>query len=101
NVYQCQDKKWIALGALELKFWNLFCEVIHKTSWKTENSDDLIVGTFDKQKLEELFRRKPRDSWVKLFKNFDVCLSPVLELEELKNGNNDSSYGAPFDCFEG
>jgi crotonobetainyl-CoA:carnitine CoA-transferase CaiB-like acyl-CoA transferase len=22
NVYECSDKKWIALGALKLKFWN-------------------------------------------------------------------------------
>ena len=101
NVYQCQDKKWIALAALELKFWNLFCEVIQKNHWKTDNTDTLIAGRFDKKKLEDLFITKPRDTWVELFKNHDVCLSAVKELEEVNCSDNKNSYGAPFDCFEG
>ncbi|PCH75803.1 MAG: carnitine dehydratase [Flavobacteriaceae bacterium] len=101
NVYQCQDKKWIALAALELKFWNLFCEVIEKPRWKTDNTDTLIVGRFDKKKLEELFSTKPRNTWVETFKNHDVCLSPVLELEEVNRENDTGSYGPPFGCFEG
>jgi len=101
NVYQCQDKKWIALAALELKFWNLFCEILEKPTWKTDRTDDLIVGVFDKKKLEDLFKTKPRDGWVKLFINHDVCLSAVQELEEVNSDNITCNYGAPFNCFEG
>jgi crotonobetainyl-CoA:carnitine CoA-transferase CaiB-like acyl-CoA transferase len=83
NVYECSDKKWIALGALEMKFWNSFCDMVAQPSWKTSKNTDLITGVFDKQQLEELFRTKTRDEWVTLAVNFDVCLSPILDIREV------------------
>ena len=83
NVYECADGKWMALAAFEMKFWNSFCELVNKPLWKTFNSDDLISGVFDKKKLEQLFKTKTRDEWVALAANYDVCLSPVLEMEEV------------------
>lgn len=83
NVYECADCKWIALAAFELKFWNSFCEMVNKPLWKTSNSEDLISGVFDKKKLEQLFKTKTRDEWVALSSNYDVCLSSVLEMEEV------------------
>lgn len=83
NVYECADGKWIALAAFELKFWNSFCEMIKQPSWKTSNSEDLINGVFDKKKLKQLFKSNTRDEWVSMAVNYDVCLSPVLEMEEV------------------
>ncbi|WP_420552632.1 CaiB/BaiF CoA transferase family protein [Tenacibaculum aiptasiae] len=83
NVYECADKKWIALGALETKFWNSFCDKIDEPSWKTNNQFDLIAGVFDKTLLENLFSSKTRDEWVDFFENEDICISPVLEINEL------------------
>lgn len=83
NVYECADSKWIALAAFELKFWNSFCEMVNKPLWKTSNSEDLISGVFDKKKLEQLFKTRTCDEWVALASNYDVCLSPVLEMEEV------------------
>jgi alpha-methylacyl-CoA racemase len=83
NVYECSDQKWVALGALELKFWNSFCDMADRPSWKTSESADLISGVFDKQKLEALFRTKTREEWVAMAVDFDVCLSPVLEMKEV------------------
>lgn len=83
NVYECSDKKWIALGALELKFWNSFCDMVNQPSWKTSENTVLIAGVFDKKLLEKLFKTKSRDEWVIMAVNFDVCLSPVLDLNEV------------------
>ncbi|MFQ3174127.1 MAG: alpha-methylacyl-CoA racemase, partial [Flavobacterium sp.] len=83
NVYECADKKWIALGALELKFWNSFCDMVDRPSWKTAQTTDLITGVFDKLLLEELFKTETRDEWIYKAINFDVCLSPVLELAKV------------------
>jgi len=83
NVYECADKKWIALGALELKFWNSFCDMVQKPKWKTSKSESLIAGVFNKKKLEQLFKTKTRDEWVSLSKDYDICLSPILELKEV------------------
>jgi len=43
----------------------------------------LIAGVFDKKKLEQLFKTKTRDGWAALSSKYDVCLSPVLEMEEV------------------
>lgn len=85
NVYECADNKWIALAAFELKFWNLFCEMVNKPTWKAENELQLSRLTFEKSKLEKLFKTKSRDEWVEASKNYDICLSPVLELHEIYN----------------
>jgi alpha-methylacyl-CoA racemase len=83
NVYECSDNKWVALGALELKFWNSFCDMVDQPSWKTVETGDLVTGVFDKRLLESLFKTKTRDEWVNKSKVFDVCLSPVLDASEV------------------
>ena len=83
NVYECKDKKWIALGALELKFWNNFCDMVQKPGWKASKESELICGIFDKKKLDDLFREKTRDEWVATAKDTDICLSPILSQREV------------------
>jgi alpha-methylacyl-CoA racemase len=83
NVYQCADNKWVALGALELKFWNSFCEMVDMPSWKTAETRDLVTGVFDKRLLERLFKTKTRDEWANKSIGFDVCLSPILDASEV------------------
>lgn len=84
-VYKCADNKWIALGAYELKFWNNFCNLVGKDEWKTNNLLDLSTQNFDKKTIENLFLNKTRDEWIALFKGKDVCIAPVLELEEIED----------------
>ena len=83
NVYECLDEKWIALGALELKFWNDFCQMVEKPEWTAKNEMELVNGIFPKKELELLFKSKTRDEWALLSKDHDNCLSPILELEEV------------------
>lgn len=83
NVYECSDGKFIALAAIETKFWERFCVMAGKPEWRSilysENSKVL------KNKLSLLFKEKKRNEWVEMAKNIDMCLSPVLELHELEN----------------
>jgi crotonobetainyl-CoA:carnitine CoA-transferase CaiB-like acyl-CoA transferase len=88
NVYECQDKKWIALGALELKFWNTFCNMIQKPEWIAQNDSELINGVFDKSKLDKLFSEKNREEWLTLAEDYDICLTPVLSVEEANKQAN-------------
>ncbi|MEO5789367.1 CaiB/BaiF CoA-transferase family protein, partial [Gelidibacter sp.] len=80
NVYECLDGKWMALGALELKFWNDFCQMVEKPEWIAKSEMELINGIFPKKDLELLFKTKTRDEWASLSKDYDNCLSPILEL---------------------
>lgn len=88
NVYKCLDGKWIALAALELKFWDAFCDRALKPEWKRTQQFELSVHIFPKHEIEDFFKQKSRDEWVSWATDFDFCLSPVLELSELEKSEH-------------
>jgi len=85
NVYQCADKKWVALGALEPKFWNNFCDLVHQPEWK--NNILLPPSEMEpfKKTVADLFRTKTQSEWLTISERKDICLTPVLQLDELEN----------------
>ncbi|RMG85613.1 MAG: CoA transferase, partial [Bacteroidetes bacterium] len=83
-VYECSDGKWISVGALELKFWNQLCDALEKPDWQRQSQRDLLNEVFPRSAVESFFKTRPRDYWVELVEGLDVCLTPVLELEELE-----------------
>lgn len=93
NVYECKDGKFIALGALEPKFWNGFCDMVQKPEWKdriideSEKAEELI------RQVSQLFLTKTRDEWVATAEGHDICLSPVLEMSELKDNEQLKARG--------
>lgn len=86
-AYQCMDDKWISLAALELKFWNNFCEIVDRPDWKRDSQLALSVHVFDKTDVEALFKTKTRDQWTAMLKGKDVCFAPILEIEELEDAD--------------
>jgi crotonobetainyl-CoA:carnitine CoA-transferase CaiB-like acyl-CoA transferase len=85
GIYKCGDGKYIALGAIEPKFWKRFCEIIDKPEWV----DRLYAQGDDTEKLRielsRLFKKRTRDEWVELLEKVDVCVSPVLEMPEIEH----------------
>jgi len=85
NLYETADAKFIALGALEPKFWITFCDAVNKPEWKNK----IIAPEDEINKLKEevtaLFKSKTRQEWEAFSEQHDVCLSPVLETLELHN----------------
>ena len=84
TVYECADGKWLSLGALELKFWNLLCDILEKPDWKRQNALQLMNMQFPRQEVETLFKTRNREYWIDLFAGHDVCVAPVLAIDELE-----------------
>ncbi len=82
NLYKCKDEKWIALGSLEPKFWQGVCVLIGKPDWGPRMMP--IPEEVEKLKndLQDIFITRTRDEWVEAAAPLDVCLTPILELEE-------------------
>ncbi len=87
-VYECKDGKFIALGTLEPKFWMGFCTMIEKPDWMNRALPIPAQVEALKEDLQTLFKTKTRDDWEALSQNFDVCISPVLEIDEIENHPN-------------
>ncbi len=85
NVYETADHKWVALGALEPKFWTNFCRLVNKAEWENKAipGDPDLENT--KAEVAALFKSKTRAEWEQLATQADICLTPVLEIAEVKD----------------
>lgn len=85
GIYECQDNKYIALGALEPKFWGKFCDLTNKPDWKMfmvpQNSAQLLSF---KNLIGGLFLEKLQSEWVDFSLKNDLLISPVYGLEDLE-----------------
>lgn len=77
NVYADKEGNWLALGALELKFWDRFCEWADRPDWRRGHVLELACAVFPKQEVEAFFATKTSDEWVESAKNADFCLAAV------------------------
>lgn len=88
GIYTCKDGKFVALGALEPKFWQEFCIAIQKPEWIMRMLPEPSMVKALKQDLEQLFLTKTRDEWAAFAEAYDFCLTPILALEELDSNEH-------------
>lgn len=81
HLYETADGQFLALGALEKKFWRRFCERLDKSELVETHLDE---GTRN-ERIEMVLARlatRTRDEWLEGFAEVDVPLTPVHSLEE-------------------
>ncbi len=80
--YQTKDGGYVALCALEPKFWRAFCE----GAGIDYIPDAIFPGEHQherKAELRALFLTKTREEWAAIGEQHDCCLEPILEPAEL------------------
>jgi crotonobetainyl-CoA:carnitine CoA-transferase CaiB-like acyl-CoA transferase len=77
NVYETRDARWIALGALEEKFWTAFCEAVGRPDLIPRHATDEDDQSRLIEEVRSLFASRTRDEWMALLTGFDVCATPV------------------------
>jgi alpha-methylacyl-CoA racemase len=77
GVYRCADGRHMAVGALEGKFWEVFCEVLDRPEWVRRQWDASL-----RVEVAAIFASRPCDDWAQLFAVVDCCVTPVLTPEE-------------------
>src|SRR6202521_1625480 len=80
RVYECKDRRYYSVGALEPKFWNSLCQALERP--------DLIEQQYSEEPsvqatLGEIFRTRTRDQWQEKLSVLDACCEPVLDLDEV------------------
>ena len=80
GVYRTRDGRFVALGALEPKFFEAFCEAVGRPELVERQYDD--GGRGARAELEAIFAGRTRDEWGEFAAAHDVCLMPVLEGDE-------------------
>lgn len=80
NVYRCADGRHVALGALEPKFWKRFCTLVGHPEWEGRIIEPYQTAL--KNEVAALFLSQPLAHWIEKLEREEVCLSPVLTLQE-------------------
>ncbi len=79
RCYECADGRWLAVGALEEKFWHRLRAHLELPADSPCSPDDAdIVAT-----LAARFAERPADEWLNRFGDDDVCCNVVRALPEV------------------
>ena len=81
SVYRTADDRFLAVGALEPKFWLQFLATIGLPELADASLD---ADGEARDKVQARLREKTRDEWVDLFRQVDCCVEPVLDLDEVE-----------------
>jgi crotonobetainyl-CoA:carnitine CoA-transferase CaiB-like acyl-CoA transferase len=82
GVYETRDGGWLAVGALEAKFWRLLCETLARpdlVALQFAAGDD---GARARDALAAIFASRTRGEWCARFADVDCCVTPVLTFAE-------------------
>ncbi len=94
-TYETADGKYVAVGALEEKFWReLLVRLGIEPDMLPPRESRAKWGVI-RDALARTFRRRTRDEWTEVFRGADACLSPVLELGETRSHEHIAARG----CF--
>ena len=100
RVYGTADGKHLAVGALELKFWQNFCQALGLAEYAQQHwslgSHEAGDGASAALSLEvqRLIDTKPLAYWAALFDGVDCCATPVLRLDEAVVHSANTAYGS-------
>jgi len=82
GVYPTADERYLAVGALEEKFWSTLCDTVGRPDLKPHRLARGENGEFARRELSAVFRAHTLAHWTKVFAEVDCCVTPVLTIEE-------------------
>ncbi len=95
GVYRTKDGRFVALGALEPKFFAALCEAVGRPELAPRQLEQ--GGAGPRAELEAIFAERTRDEWAAFAAAHDVCLAPVLEGDEPRSDPHLAARGAFFE----
>ena len=89
RLYKTSDERYMAVGSLELKFWQGLCEVLDLSALKNSHWQlGIMPNTSESQAaakaISDKFASQTLEHWQQVFALVDVCVTPVLSLSEAK-----------------
>jgi alpha-methylacyl-CoA racemase len=82
GTYRASDGKWLAVGAIEAKFFANLCVALGCPELAASQLDDDAQPAI-RRAFAAAFSRRTRDEWVAALAEADTCVAPVLEISEV------------------
>ncbi|MFZ5440047.1 MAG: CaiB/BaiF CoA transferase family protein [Myxococcota bacterium] len=83
GLYRTKDERWLAVGALEPKFFQGLCLALERPELLDGAWDTGEAGQKTRAELEKIFATRTRDEWVTFLAPLDLCIEPVREGDEV------------------
>lgn len=83
SPYRTRDGRVLAVAALELKFWETFCDVIGRPDLKSVDRHATPEQSLQaRREVAAIVASLTLEEWQAKLEGADCCVSPVLKLEE-------------------
>jgi crotonobetainyl-CoA:carnitine CoA-transferase CaiB-like acyl-CoA transferase len=82
GVYATQDGRYVAVGALEGKFWRALCEALDRPDLVAGQLATGRAGAAVRQQLAAIFAQQSQAHWIERLAGIECCVTPVLSLDE-------------------
>lgn len=82
DVYVCADGRYVAVGALEGRFYRALLDGLGLLPGDVPDRDDPAGWPVLRERFAERFRTRTRDAWAAAFEGTQACVTPVLTLDE-------------------
>jgi crotonobetainyl-CoA:carnitine CoA-transferase CaiB-like acyl-CoA transferase len=83
TIYETADGQWLALGALEAKFWSGFCERIGRKDLTPLQHAEGDERARVLREVREIMHSRSRGEWLAIFGDADVCLTTIYKPNEV------------------
>jgi alpha-methylacyl-CoA racemase len=93
DTYVAADGKWLAVAAIEARFWSNLCRALGLEQWSAHQTDDAVQDEI-RGDLSRAFARRDRDAWIDELGPADTCVAPVLSVAELVDDPQFNARGA-------
>jgi crotonobetainyl-CoA:carnitine CoA-transferase CaiB-like acyl-CoA transferase len=83
GVYETADGRFLAVGALERKFWEVFCDAaglaeLKSRHWSQGEAPGSPAARNTIARVAERIAQRSRAAWEVVFADVDCCVTPVL-----------------------
>jgi crotonobetainyl-CoA:carnitine CoA-transferase CaiB-like acyl-CoA transferase len=82
RAYACADGRYVAVGALEPKFWRELCERLNLPELIEDHLAPPPRQEEMAARLAAVLAGRTRDEWARELANLDVCVAPVNDVAE-------------------
>lgn len=94
DTYETKDGRWVAVGAIEPKFYAALLDRMGLGGADLPAQDDRARWPDLKRRFAEVFRAKTRDEWSEIMAGSDACFAPVLSLAEVGEHPHNRARGS-------
>ncbi|HEY7550336.1 MAG TPA: CaiB/BaiF CoA-transferase family protein [Hyphomicrobiaceae bacterium] len=93
DTYRTKDGKWLAVGAIEKRFYEAFVEGLGLDPAGLPGQHDRVGWPQLRQRFAETIAARTRDEWERIFAGSDACVAPVLALGEVAQHPHNAARG--------